>query len=88
MRMTAGSSFALFVAGAVVSLIPWFFIGGFTAVVTSIVTTGIGGLIVGGYVGQTSGNSVMKGALRQLVIIAFASVITYGVGFLFGGLTR
>lgn len=84
----ASSSFALFVAGAVVSLIPWFFIGGLPAVITSIVTTSIGGLIVGGYVGQTSGNSVLRGALRQFVIIAFASFITYGVGNMFGGLTR
>jgi VIT1/CCC1 family predicted Fe2+/Mn2+ transporter len=82
------SSFALFTLGAAVSLVPWFFIGGYTAIVLSIIFTGIGGLIVGGYMARSSGNNIIKGALRQLIIIVFAAVVTYGVGYLFGAAVR
>lgn len=78
------SSFLLFTAGSITALAPWFFTKSTPAIVMSIIFTGIGGLLVGGYVARSSGNSIAKGALRQLLIIIFASVITYGVGRLFG----
>lgn len=78
------SSFFLFTAGALVALGPWFFGGGQRAIILSIVLTVIGGLIVGGYIGKSSGNSIYKSAIRQLLIIIFASAVTYGVGYLFG----
>ncbi len=80
----AFSSFALFTAGSLAALIPWFFSDGLAAIVMSIGFTSIGGLIVGGYVGRTSGASIPRGAIRQLLIIALASAVTYGVGHLFG----
>lgn len=80
----AGSSFLLFVAGAMIALCPWFFTEGTLAIVLSIFFTSLGGLLVGGYVSHSGGGNVTKGALRQLAIIAFASIITYGVGYLFG----
>jgi VIT1/CCC1 family predicted Fe2+/Mn2+ transporter len=78
------SSFALFTAGALAPLAPWVFTDGIRAIWISIGLTALGGLIVGGYIGASSGKSVAYGALRQLVIVAFASVVTYGVGYLFG----
>ena len=82
--LAAGSSFALFTVGALAPLAPWFFTGGMLAVWLSIIFTGIGGLIVGGYISSSSGNNVVKGALRQLGIIILASAVTYGIGYLFG----
>ncbi len=78
------SSFALFTAGALVALAPWFFGGGTVAIILSIIFTAVGGLIVGGYVSSSSGDSPAKGAIRQLLIIILASAVTYGVGSLFG----
>lgn len=78
------SSFVLFVAGALAALLPWFFGGGTAAVAASILMTSLGGLIVGGYIAISSGTNVVRGALRQLFIIILASVVTYGVGHLFG----
>ncbi len=78
------SSFLLFTAGSLVALAPWFFGGGATAIILSIVFTCIGGLAVGAFVGKSGGNSPAKSAIRQLLIIIFASVVTYGVGLLFG----
>jgi VIT1/CCC1 family predicted Fe2+/Mn2+ transporter len=82
------SSFLLFTAGAIMSLIAWFFCHGTLAIVISISLTAVGGLIVGGYVANSSGNSIWKGALRQLLIIMLASIVTYAVGSLFGTIVK
>ncbi|MGI9027232.1 MAG: VIT1/CCC1 transporter family protein [Candidatus Saccharimonadales bacterium] len=82
--VAAFSSFALFTIGSLVALAPWFFTASGKAIALSIIFTSIGGLLVGGYVSRTSGKSIPNGAIRQLFIIAVASVVTYGVGYLFG----
>jgi VIT1/CCC1 family predicted Fe2+/Mn2+ transporter len=82
--VAAGSSFLLFTVGALVPLTPWFIGGGTIAIWATILFTGLGGLIVGGYISKSSGKSVTYGALRQLGIIILASAVTYGVGYLFG----
>jgi VIT1/CCC1 family predicted Fe2+/Mn2+ transporter len=82
--IAAGSSFVLFTFGAFAPLAPWLFTNGMFAVFLSIIFTGIGGLVVGAYVAYSSGKSMSYGALRQLGIIVFAAVVTYGVGYLFG----
>jgi VIT1/CCC1 family predicted Fe2+/Mn2+ transporter len=78
------SSFVLFTVGALAPLAPWFFSGGTVAVWLSIIFTAVGGLVVGGYISYSSGNSVVRGALRQFAIILLASAVTYGIGYLFG----
>lgn len=82
--LAAASSFALFTLGALAPLAPWIFSSGVVAIALSIALTGLGGLIVGGYISKSSGEIVLFGALRQLGIIALASVVTYGVGYIFG----
>lgn len=82
--IAAGSSFALFTLGALAPLVPWFFTDSLMAVWLSIIFTGLGGLIVGGYISSSSGKGVLVGALRQLGIIVLASGVTYGIGHLFG----
>lgn len=84
--VAAVSSMALFTLGALAPLSPWFFASGTTAIMWSLVLTGIGSLIAGGYVASTSGKAVTYGALRQLLIVAFASVVTYGIGVFVGGI--
>lgn len=78
------SSCVLFTAGALVSLAPWFFIGGLTATILSVCLTAAASLVVGGYVAISSGKHVVYGAIRQLLIVLAASIITYGIGHLFG----
>jgi len=82
--IAAGTSGALFTVGALAPLLPWFFIGGQTGLWLSVILTGMGSLVAGGYIGISSGKSVTYGALRQLAIVVIASVATYGVGFVFG----
>ena len=82
--VAAGSSFVLFTVGALAPLTPWFFGGGGVAIWLSIIFTALGGLVVGGYISYSSGRGVVRGAIRQLGIIILASVVTYGVGYIFG----
>lgn len=79
------SSFALFTIGAIIPLIPWILnLHGMLSIVVAIVLTGIAGLFVGAYTARSSGKTVWYGALRQLLIIVFAAIVTYGIGHLFG----
>lgn len=82
--VAATSSFALFTLGSLAPLAPWFFTAGSTAMWLSIILTALGGLLAGGYVANSSGKSLWFGALRQFLIVLFASAVTYGVGRLFG----
>lgn len=82
--IAAVSSFVLFTVGALAPLSPWFFGGGMTAIWLSILFTGVGSMVVGGYISNSSGKNVLYGAMRQFAIVVLASVVTYGVGYLFG----
>lgn len=80
----AGSSFVLFTLGSLAALSPWFFIGGTTAAVWSVVLTALASLVVGAYIARTSGKNLYYGAARQLIVVLLASVVTYGIGYVFG----
>ncbi len=80
----AFSSFALFTVGSLVALAPWFFIGGSTASIISVVLTALVSLGVGAYIAKSSGKSLVYGAIRQFLIVLAASAVTYGIGMLFG----
>lgn len=82
--ISAVSSFALFTFGALAPLAPWFFVDGTLAMWWSVILTSFGGLIAGGYVAYSSGISLAFGAIRQFFIVILASIVTYGVGVLFG----
>lgn len=82
--VAAGTSFLLFTLGALAPLMPWFFTNGVLAISLSIIFTGLGSLVVGGYISASSGKPIAYGALRQLAIVILASVVTYGVGYVFG----
>ena len=82
--VAAVSSFGLFTAGAIVPLAPWFVTSGTPAILASVLGTAIASLIVGGWVSRSSDRPPVQGASRQLAIVLFASVVTYGIGSLFG----
>jgi VIT1/CCC1 family predicted Fe2+/Mn2+ transporter len=78
------SSLGLFTLGATVPLVPWFISSGAPAVVASVMATGIASLVVGGWVSRSSDRPATQGALRQLAIVVVASLVTYGIGSVFG----
>ncbi|WP_354638853.1 VIT1/CCC1 transporter family protein [Kitasatospora camelliae] len=83
--VVAVSSFLLFALGALVPLLPWFITDGGPAVTASLVVTALASLAVGGLLGRGSGRGALRSALRQLLIVAGASAVTFGLGRLAGG---
>ncbi|USN96895.1 MAG: VIT1/CCC1 transporter family protein [Candidatus Nomurabacteria bacterium] len=83
--VAAVSSFLLFTAGSIAPLFPWMIgLHGVAGIMWAVGLTVVGGLLVGGYTARSSGKSVVYGAIRQLLIVVFASIVTYGIGHLFG----
>jgi VIT1/CCC1 family predicted Fe2+/Mn2+ transporter len=82
--VAAISSFLLFSLGAVAPLAPWFFVGGTTGIIWATALTAGASLIVGGYIGATSGSGKVYAGVRQFLIVLFAAAVTYGIGYLFG----
>jgi VIT1/CCC1 family predicted Fe2+/Mn2+ transporter len=83
--MTAAvSSLVLFALGALVPLVPWFLTEGAAGVAWTVALTSISAVAVGAYIGRSGGTSIARSATRQLVIVALAAGITYGIGALVG----
>lgn len=80
---SAGSSFITFSAGAVVPLIPWFFLTGMTAVWTSLILAAVFAFGIGTYLGSTTNNRWLRAGLRQLLVLVLAATATYFIGRLF-----
>lgn len=79
------SSFLLFTAGSIPPLFPWIIgLHEWTGIGLAVVLTSLGSLFVGAYTAKTSGKSLVYGAVRQLLIVVFAAIVTYGIGHVFG----
>jgi VIT1/CCC1 family predicted Fe2+/Mn2+ transporter len=82
--VAAGASFALFVLGAVVPVVPFVFLTGNAAVVVALALSALGLFGIGAAITLLTGRSVLLSGFRQLVFGAAAFVVTYGIGALFG----
>ncbi|MEV0586157.1 VIT1/CCC1 transporter family protein [Nonomuraea sp. NPDC050310] len=76
--LAAGSSFAAFAAGAAVPVLP--FALGATGLLVAALASVLGLLLAGGIVARLTARPWWAGALRQLVLGAFAAAVTYGIG--------
>jgi VIT1/CCC1 family predicted Fe2+/Mn2+ transporter len=82
----AGMAFLLFPAGAVLSLIPFFFVADHgAAVVASLGLAGLGLFAVGAAITRFTGRSALYSGSRQLAFGLVAATVIYGIGRLFGG---
>jgi VIT1/CCC1 family predicted Fe2+/Mn2+ transporter len=80
----AGSSFVAFAGGALVPLVPWFFLEGTAAVITSITLGLVAALALGVMIATFTGKSKVFSAVRQALVVACAAALTYGIGSLLG----
>ncbi len=78
------ASLVMFSLGAFLPLLPWLFLHGSVAVVTSVVLAAVGSVALGGVLGHFTGRSKVTSALRQLGLTAVAAAITSGIGHLVG----
>lgn len=80
----AFSSFVTFALGALVPLVPWFFLSGTGAVVLAIGLSALAALAVGWFLGRFTGRPRLYSALRQLTIGVVAAGVTFVIGRLVG----
>jgi VIT1/CCC1 family predicted Fe2+/Mn2+ transporter len=80
----AATSFLLFSVGAIFPVAPFFFLTGYSAIVASLMVSGLALAIIGAGTSFFTGRSVLFSASRQLAIGYIAALITFGIGRLAG----
>lgn len=80
----AGASFVLFALGAIVPVIPFFFLTGGAAVVTSLAFSATALFVIGVGITLLTGRSMLYSGLRQVGVGIAAAILTYAVGSLIG----
>lgn len=78
------ASFAAFTVGAVLPLIPWFFLEGTAAAVISVAVGIIASVIVGVVLASFTKRSAVRTAGRQVGFAIAACLLTFLIGSLFG----
>ncbi len=76
----AVASFILFAVGAVIPVIPFFFTGGFIAIVLSTIMSGFGLFLIGASITLYTGKNIWHSGLRQVIFGLAAAAITFGIG--------
>jgi predicted membrane protein (TIGR00267 family) len=80
----AVTSFVLFAVGAILPVIPFFFIGGFMAILFSATLSAIGLFIIGAAITLFTGKNVLFSGFRQVAFGLIAAAITFGIGHFIG----
>ena len=78
------TSFFLFAFGAVFPILPFFFLQGLNAVLTSLAVSGVGLFIIGAAITLMTGRNVFYSGFRQVLFGLGAAALTFGVGKLIG----
>ncbi len=78
------TSFFLFAVGAILPVIPFFFIGGFKAIILSASLSAIGLFGIGAAITLFTGKSAWYSGFRQVLFGLMAAAITFGIGKLIG----
>jgi VIT1/CCC1 family predicted Fe2+/Mn2+ transporter len=82
--VAAITSFLLFALGAIIPVLPYFFVEGTQAVVVSIILSVIGLFAIGAAITVITGRNAFFSGLRQVLFGVAAAAITFGVGRLVG----
>ena len=78
------TSFILFAIGAIIPVIPFFFLSGIAAVLFSALLSAMGLFLIGAAITLFTGKSVWYSGARQVFFGLTAAAITYGIGTLIG----
>ena len=76
----AVTSFGSFGVGALVPLVPWFFLAGTAAIVASVIAGALAAVVIGVMLARYTERAVLPSALRQLGIAALAAGVPYAIG--------
>jgi VIT1/CCC1 family predicted Fe2+/Mn2+ transporter len=83
--VAGATSFVLFAIGAIVPVIPYFFLSGTSAVAVSAALSVAGLFTIGALITVFTGRGALFSGGRQVLIGAAAAALTYVVGLLIGG---
>lgn len=78
------ASFVAFAVGAIIPVIPFFFLSGYQSIIASAVFSAIGLFIIGAAITLFTGKSVWFSGFRQVIFGLLAAAITFGIGRLIG----
>ena len=78
------TSFMLFAVGAILPVIPFFFLSGYKAIILSTVLSGLGLFLIGAAITLFTGKSIWYSGFRQVIFGLAAAAITFGIGKLIG----
>ena len=79
----AGASLVTFAIGALIPLLPYLL--GYSSLAAAVILAAVAAFVGGGVVARITARPFWRGALRQLLLAAFAAALTYGIGKLAGG---
>ncbi len=82
--VAALTSFLLFAIGAIIPVIPFFFWGGYKAIIASAVLSAIGLFTIGAFITMFTGKKILFSGARQMLFGLVAAAITFGIGKLIG----
>ena len=82
--VAAASSFCVFILGAIVPVVPFFFAGGDKAVAVSALASAAGLFAIGAATTVFTGRNALFAGTRQVLIGLAAAGVTFGVGHLLG----
>ncbi len=77
-------SFVLFAIGAVIPVIPFFFLSGMTAVAVSVGASATGLFLIGAAITLFTGKNVWYSGFRQVIFGLAAAALTFGIGKIIG----
>lgn len=78
------TSFFLFAIGAIIPVIPFIFLGGYTAIGVSLALSVVGLFGIGAGVSLTAGSPLWTSGARQIILGLLAAAVTFGIGRLIG----
>ncbi|MCK6692338.1 MAG: VIT1/CCC1 transporter family protein [Thermoanaerobaculia bacterium] len=78
------TSFILFAIGAIIPLAPFFWGGGYTAILASAALSTLGLFLIGSAITLFTGKSIWYSGARQVVFGLMAAAVTFGIGKLIG----
>lgn len=77
-------SFIMFAIGAIIPVIPFFFMTGMNAVMVSVALSAVGLFLIGAAITLFTGRNVWYSGFRQVLFGLAAAAVTFGVGKLIG----
>ncbi len=80
---SAGTTLVASATGALIPIVPWFFLSGTGAILASLGIASVASVIIGGVLGVQSSGRWFGSALRQLALVVCAAALTYEIGRLF-----